>query len=85
MKTRAKLIEILSNLQMDRLEGNISKRPFKGEWTPKIEEEHKNKSYFRYHDNNCKLETKVIKARIARELIWKTWKGGTEYGTTTQV
>jgi hypothetical protein len=41
--------------------------------------------YWKYHDNNCKLETKVIKARIARELIWKTWKGGTEYGTTTQV
>lgn len=39
--------------------------------------------YWKYHDNNCKLETKVIKARIARELIWKTWKGGTEYGTTT--
>jgi hypothetical protein len=84
VKTRAELIEILSNLQMDRLEGNISKRPFKGEWTPKIEEEHKNKSYFRYHDGNCEESTRDIKDRIAKELIWKIQMEN-RHGTTNKV
>jgi hypothetical protein len=71
VKTRAELIEDLSNLQMDRLKGNVSMRPFKGEWTSNIEEEHRNKSYFRYHDNNCKLTTQELKKRITSETIWK--------------
>ena len=73
MRTRPRLIEKLTLLQMERLE-NMERE----------DKSRHNKIYFYYHDNNCKLETKVIKARIARELIWKTWKGGTEYGTTTQ-
>jgi len=73
VRTRPRLIEKLSLLQMERLE--ISKS----------DDACMKRRYWKYHDNNCKLETKVIKARIARELIWKTWKGGTEYGTTTQV
>lgn len=73
MRTRPRLIEKLSLLQMERLEFS------------KSDDAYMKRRYWKYHDNNCKLETKVIKARIARELIWKTWKGGTEYGTTTQV
>ena len=75
MRTRPRLIEKLSLLQMERLEGI-------GYPTG---DEYLKRRYWKYHDNNCKLETKTIKARIARELIWKTWKGGTQNGTTTQV
>jgi hypothetical protein len=72
VRTRAKLIIALSELQVKRLWG---------EDYP-LSDEYLKKKYWKHHDNNCKLETKTIKARIARELIWKTWKGGTEYGKT---
>ena len=66
MKTRAELMEGLTTLQMDRLDGSVSK------------------SYFKYHDSNCKLHTQEIKRRIMQELIWKSRKG-MNYGTTTKI
>lgn len=84
MKTRAELIEGLTTLQLDRLNGSVSKRPYKGAWTPQTEDEHYTKSYFKYHDSNCKLHTQEIKRRIMQELIWKSRKG-MNYGTQTKV
>lgn len=71
MKTRAELIEGLTTLQMDRLEGSVSKRPYKGAWTHQTEDEHYTKSYFKYHDSNCKLTTQELKKRVAKETIWR--------------
>ena len=71
MKTRAELIEGLTNLQMGRIDLFGSDRPYKGEWTPNIDEEYKRKSYMKLHDDNCKLSTRTIKQHIKQELFWK--------------
>ena len=74
MKTRAELIKGLTTLQMDRLDGSVSKRPYKGAWTPQTEDEHYTKSYFKYHDSNCKLTTQKLKKRLTNETIRRASK-----------
>ena len=85
MKTRAEMIDELSLLQMARLNLFGSDRPYKGEWTPNIDEEYKRKSYWKLHDDNCKLSTYTIKDRIRRELIWKLQMEEKRNGTTTKI
>ena len=61
MKTRAELIETLSYLQVERIDGD---------GLP-MGNTYKDKKYWKYHDSNCKLSTPTLKQRIKTELKWQ--------------
>lgn len=61
MKTRAELIETLSYLQVERIDGD---------GLP-MGNTYKDKKYWKYHDSNCRLLTPTLKQRIIKELEWK--------------
>lgn len=61
MKTRAELIETLSYLQVERIDGD---------GLP-MSDTFRDKKYWKYHDSNCKLLTPTLKQRIKTELKWK--------------